>query len=275
MFQVLRKLFLLAQNVRWLVCPSPVMKQHRDLMRELAGCHSGKPALVIGNGPSLNLQDLSKIDRFISFGANSFFLKSLKTGIHPDFLTVEDPLPAEDNAEELSSFLHSRKIAPFDLRYVFGDSAGYTYLNFVRAYRPLVGRWFPRFANDGSLALFWGGTVIYMNLQLAAHMGCNPIYLTGMDLAYDIPQSAEINGDIITSADDDPNHFDPTYFGKGKRWHLPHTAVMQHCVAYAYKALKRKGFDLYNLTEGGNLMGVPRQSFDDVVEKYPVLVKKS
>ena len=114
--------------------------------------------------------------------------------------------------------------------------------------------------------MFWGGTVVYMNLQLAAHMGCNPIYLTGMDLTYSIPDSADIKGGIITSTENDPNHFDPTYFGAGKRWHLPHTDVMQRCLVHAYRSLRQKGFDVYNLTEGGNLLEVPRRSYAEIVQ---------
>ena len=265
MITTAKKIGRLVNNLRWFTNPTTLMRSHRDAMAALKNKHKNTPALIIGNGPSLNAQDLTQISNFVSFAANSFFLKSQLTGVPPTYLTVEDPLPAEDNADSLIHFDQSLKIAPFDLRYVFGDEAGYTYVNFVRGYRPFVGPFFPLFSHHGEQAIFWGGTVVYMNLQLAAHMGCNPIYFTGMDLTYDIPESAMVDKGVITSTEDDPNHFDPVYFGAGKRWHLPHTDVMQHCLNYAYRKLTASGFRLYNLTEGGNLQGIPRRSFQKVV----------
>ena len=41
---------------------------------------------------------------------------------------------------------------------------------------------------------------------------------------------AKISGTEIVSTSDDPNHFDPEYFGKGYRWHDPMVERME--VAY-------------------------------------------
>lgn len=266
-----RKLVNLARNLQWLIAPDAAMRADRAAMEALRDRHRGQPALVIGNGPSLNNQDLTRIGHFVSIGANSYFLKSQVTGVHPDYLTVEDPLPAEDNAEALRAFSGSIKIAARDLEPIFGRDAGYTYVNFVRGYQYLAGPRFPFFSLDCARGAFWGGTVIYMNLQLAAYMGCNPIYLTGMDLSYQIPDSADIEGSVITSREDDPNHFDPTYFGAGKRWHVPHTDRMQACISKAYRRLDANGIELYNATQGGNLRDVPRRSFEDALAMHPLV----
>lgn len=264
-----QKLINLARNLQWVTAPDQTMRAHKSAMEALRGKHKGTPALVIGNGPSLNNQDLTKITHFVSIAANGFFLKSNLTGVHPDYLTVEDPLPAEDNAEALRAFTGSVKIAPRDLDYIFGQDSGYTYLNFVRSYERLTGPLFPFFSFDCARSAFWGGTVVYMNLQLAAHMGCNPIYLTGMDLSYAIPDSAEIKGSVITSREDDPNHFDPTYFGAGKRWHVPHTDRMQHCLTKAYRRLTARGFEVYNATDGGNMQDIPRRPYAEALALHP------
>ena len=57
---------------------------------------------------------------------------------------------------------------------------------------------------------------MYYNIQLAAYMGCNPIYLIGVDLNYFIPSSAKVNGIIVTSTEEDNNHFDSRWFGPVK-----------------------------------------------------------
>ena len=94
---------------------------------------------------------------------------------------------------------------------------------------------FPLYSHDFLNESFWGGTVMYLNIQLAEYLGCNPIYLVGVDLSYQVSNSAIRNGAVLTSTEDDENHFDPRYFGKGKRWHLPETDRMQHAFDTANK----------------------------------------
>ena len=43
---------------------------------------------------------------------------------------------------------------------------------------------FPLYSHDFLNESFWGGTVMYLNIQLAEYLGCNPIYLVGVDLSY-------------------------------------------------------------------------------------------
>ena len=57
---------------------------------------------------------------------------------------------------------------------------------------------------------------MFFSIQLAVHLGHNPIYIIGVDLNYSIPQSVKKSGAVLTSTEDDVNHFDPRYFGSGK-----------------------------------------------------------
>ena len=71
------------------------------------------------------------------------------------------------------------------------------------------------------------GVLININNQiLLIHLyktskGFSEVYLIGMDFSYSLPESTEIEGCNYTSQEDDPNHFHPDYFGKGKKWHDP------------------------------------------------------
>ncbi|WMT87476.1 DUF115 domain-containing protein [Pelagibacterium sp. 26DY04] len=254
----------LVVDTAWPLASTGPMKESRERLLALRDSYHGQPGLVIGNGPSINGQNLGRMTDFVSIAANAFFLKSDSIGAHPTFLTVEDPLPAEDNKERLKAYSGAIKIAPWDLRGTLGDSSDYIYCNFWRTYAPFAGSRFPFYSDDFARRVFWGGTVLYMNIQLASYLGCNPIYLIGVDLTYHIPSSAKIEGNIITSTEDDPNHFDATYFGAGKRWHLPETERMQRCIYFAYEHLRERGIPLINATAGGNLHGLPRADFDTI-----------
>ena len=68
----------------------------RDLRRQYAG--KGR-CFIIGNGPSLNRTDLTKLRDEVTFGVNGLFLKFEEMGFTPTFYVVEDHLVAEDRAQ--------------------------------------------------------------------------------------------------------------------------------------------------------------------------------
>jgi hypothetical protein len=216
----------------------------------------GQRCFVVGNGPSLNQLDLTYLNNEFVFGANSLFLKK---DVSIDALVVEDRLVFEDNLERLSEYNESTKFFPLDLK------RKDKHLNFLNTH------WLPfrrvHYSDRGFVSkedgvFYWGGTVTYLSLQLAYYMGFKEIYLIGMDMSYSIPSDAKIEGAVITSQSADPNHFDSTYFGKGKRWHLPDTERMQRNLDKARIVLEKEEIQIFNATIGGNLKGFERIEFN-------------
>ena len=156
----------------------------------------------------------------------------------PTYYTVEDPLPAKDNSKEISSLKESIKIIPYDIKKHIRKDKKTIYTNFVRSYKLPNSKEFPKFSEDCSKTIFWGGTVMYYNIQLASYFGCNPIYLIGVDLNYKVPQS--IIKEVLTSMEDDVNHFDPRYFEREK---MAFTRNRENAKAFtkAYFELKKQG----------------------------------
>lgn len=225
--------------------------------------YHNKRCFVIGNGPSINSMNLNLMKDDIVFCSNSFFLKFKDLDFHPSFITVEDHLVAEDNFKELDKLEGITKIFPIDLRYILANSTNTYWIELRRALNNKTREKTFKF-NIEKETFYWGGTVLYMNLQLAAYMGFKNIYLIGVDLSYSIPKDANIRGSVITSNSDDPNHFNPSYFGKGKRWHLPETDRMQESFTNAYKELKKSNINLHNATVGGNLKDIPRVEYNSL-----------
>lgn len=231
-------------------------------IKELKNKHKDKPCVIIGNGPSLNKMDLNEFKNYITIACNSFYLKHNDLDFVPNYFTVEDPLPAEDNQNEISSLANTTKIIPSDLKKFIKRDENTIYANFLRSYMRPNNTKFPLFSEKFDEKSYWGGTVLFFNLQLAHYLGCNPIYLVGVDLTYTIPDSIIKSGNVLTSTEDDPNHFNKDYFGKGKRWHLPEVDRMQQAFSKAYHALKASKVDLYNATVGGNLQEIPRKEIE-------------
>jgi FkbM family methyltransferase len=117
--------------------------------------------------------------------------------------------------------------------------------------------------------VYAGGTVTFTCIQLAYYFGFREIYLIGVDADYKIPADAEVVGRTGVSEldmkSDDPNHFDPNYFGKGFRWHDPNVDRMLAAYAEAKRVTEASGASrIYNATVGGKLEVFPRVSYDEL-----------
>ncbi|HTE39318.1 MAG TPA: 6-hydroxymethylpterin diphosphokinase MptE-like protein [Steroidobacteraceae bacterium] len=233
-------------------------RRNRARLAALRGRYQGRRCFVLGNGPSLRATDVRVLKNEVTIASNAIFLMFDYMGYKPTFLTVEDPLVAEDRSSMLNSIDGTTKIFPRDLAYCLPPGQNTLYINFVRRYRG-----FPRFSADLDKVCYWGGTVSVLNLQLAYFLGCNPVYLIGFDHSYKTP--ANLTSDVIVSKVDDVNHFHPDYFGKGFRWHDPLVDRMETAYRGAREFLNKRSVDVYNATAGGKLEVFPRKNFDDLI----------
>jgi len=231
------------------------------LLSDFKDRHKGRRGWVVGNGPSLNKMDLRFLAGDVSFGMNCIYLGFEKFGFRPTYYTVEDVFVAEDNREAISGLGGLVKFIPTDLAHAIADDENTCWVNFVRHYKP-----YPQFSEDCADKVYWGSTVTYLALQLAYYMGCDPIYLIGVDFDYKVPGWAE-NQEEITSREDDVNHFHPAYFGPGKRWHHPRLDRVEPSYRLAREFFDARGRRLINAGVGGKLEFFPRADYRDVLRE--------
>src|SRR3546814_16679879 len=80
--------------------------------REFHNVHRQCRCFILGNGPSLNKVDFSKLEGEVTFGVNSFFLKTRENGFHPTYFVVEDNLVFTENKDEIDAYEGVTKILP-------------------------------------------------------------------------------------------------------------------------------------------------------------------
>lgn len=266
MKQLIKKMIVNNQlPYSWFEVPFWLPKADTEKLKDLKNKFKGKRCFIIGNGPSLNKIDLSLLKDEYTFGVNSIFLKE-KDGFKPTFYVVEDSHVMRDNQKEINALEVEYKFIPTTYHKMITNSNNVITYNmnegFYQPYSP--NNEYPRFSNDASIQLFCGQSVTIINLQLAYYMGFSEVYLIGMDFSYVIPDSAIVDGDNILSTEDDPNHFDSTYFGAGKSWHDPKL----HNVLKSYKLAKTiyeiDGRNVYNATVGGKLELFERKDFESL-----------
>jgi hypothetical protein len=239
----------------------------------LHNLHYGQRVFILGNGPSLNQCDLSHLKNEFTFGVNNIFLNYGKMRFHPTYYIVEDILVAEDRADQINNY-HGPEIKFFGnyLHYCIEDAPDVVWLNVRVNYKNYIG--FPYFSKNSARMVWAGGTVSYICMQLAFYMGFKDVYLLGFDHSYKIPSDAIVNGQKkeITSESGDPNHFDPTYFGKGFRWHDPQLERMESAYRRARECFEAEGRRILNASIGGQLEIFQRVNYRELFSKDHLLV---
>jgi hypothetical protein len=220
---------------------------------------SGKKRIfIIGNGPSLKETDLSLLNEEFTIGFNGIFLHDTFT---PKVYIVEDHLVAEDRINEINNFNCFVKIFPSYLAYCIKPQSNIIFLN----HRPRKS--YPvdmDFSGNAGEITFTGGTVTYTAIQVAVSLGAEEVILVGVDASYNIfnvHRDEKYNIGILTSKEDDINHFDSRYFGEGYRWHDPNVDIMLQSYRKAKSYCDSSGIRILNATVGGALEVFPRVNF--------------
>jgi glycosyltransferase involved in cell wall biosynthesis len=236
--------------------------------------YNGKRIFIMGNGPSLNKMDLELLDTDFIFCLNRISLLLERVTWTPTFYAAFDLTVVPDNLDEFNGLdipfkffatKHKGAILERDNHYWYHDNS-----------RP--GELSNRFESlSGMTGFGGGGTVATLAIQLAYYMGFDPIILIGCDASYTVSKTVTQAGPdqfkdgtklfLESTDDDDNNHFDPRYFGKGKKWHNPNVAEMHRGFDECYKVIKSAGRTMVNATEGGALECLPRCSFSNLFLK--------
>jgi hypothetical protein len=238
-------------------------------LKSLHNKYSGQRCFIIGNGPSLNKCDLTKLANEQSFAVNGIFYKTRDMGYKPTFYVVEDSHVMKDNVESINEYDVEHKFFPIDYKGYVSNKKNVSFFKMNTGFYQETSPNFciPRFSTDCADQVYCGQSVTMINLQLAYYLGFTEVYLIGMDFSYKIPDSATVIGNDIISNEDDENHFHPDYFGKGKTWHDPHLdrALNSYkMINLIYEAAGRK---VINATIGGKLEIFDRVDYDSLFKK--------
>ncbi len=224
--------------------------------------HIGERCVIIGNGPSLNELDLSLLEGETTIGVNGIFYADLPEPL--TYYVVEDTSVMKENLPAIREVTAGHKFFPTIYREMWeAPTDNVTFFTMNRGFysKKSPNYCVPRFSLDASQRLYCGQSVTIINLQLAHWMGFAEVVLIGMDFSYTIPESAEREGDLITSTTDDVNHFHPDYFGKGKTWKDPKLERVRNNYQLAREIYEGSGRRIVNATAGGNLDVFERVDF--------------
>lgn len=250
----------------------PISQQDLAGLQELKDRFRGERIFILGNGPGLNKVDLAKLENEFIFGVNRISLLMDRVKWTPTFFTAFDTTVVPDNAEEFRQLRAELKFFSARYKKEFGDLDNVVWHHvkgFYTGFDASFGPYVPWVGFGG------GGTIVTIAIELAVYLGFTEIYLLGMDLSWSIPKTVVQRGekmpdgtrlDLTSQFDDDVNHFDSRYFGKGKKWHSPNPLDMKVGLSRAHRYCSSVGVSLVNASEGGELNQIPRVHFASLFE---------
>lgn len=228
----------------------------------IKGIHAGRRGFVIGNGPSLRMEDLDRLKGEICIASNKIHMAFPSTEWRPSYYTVVDDLTWKELEPRIHTFA-SHVFIPSYLPQRLGSEVD------IRTFRSLpnpsdLEEWtvLP-FSADAGVGIHGGYTVTYVNLQLAVHLGLTDIYLIGCDHFYQGALGIEGKGGVDPG--DVQNHFVPGYSKPGEKMNPALISRMTVSYRCARTYADQHGIRIYNATRGGHLEVFPRVDLDQVL----------
>lgn len=227
----------------------------RDSIRRLAqlkDIHRGERCFIIGNGPSLKQTDLSRLKGEYTLGQNRIYLAFPEMGFSTSYYLSVNDLVVEQCADEIQSLKMPRFVSWRSRKWLKPQE------NLFFIHTTYTGE---KFATDIRERVWEGGTVTYTSLQVAYFLGFSQVILVGVDHNY--VTAGKPNATVVSQGDD-PNHFDPGYFGKGFRWQLPDLVQWEEAYRLARRTYEADGRTVLDATIGGKLQVFTKVDYDSL-----------
>lgn len=233
----------------------------------LAGKFKGKRVFLIGNGPSLNKTPLYLLKNEYTMCFNRINILFERLSWRPYFYACIDETVLEDSVDEINS-----DILPYVNYAFFPELFKYELRNKKKIESKEKVLWFYYDFSEFSFCLPFisrSPTVATAALQILSYLGFSEIYLIGVDMDYKLHTTAENlkNNEIQSKYNDDPNHFDSRYFGKGRKYHQPTPDVIKNMFnsfERVKKNISKISTKIYNATYGGKLELFERVQFENL-----------
>lgn len=238
-----------------------------------------KSIYVLGNGPSLNKVDITKLKDKDTISFNRAFIAYKEWGFDPTYYMCADPIVLENIKADIQKLIDESSIKKFFLpswsRKYFAPSEKIQYLHFLTRFK--------------IFNKYWGNS--YRWLQIIANVGatCIPVLkilgyktviILGTDCNYQEADLKDVN--IVVNEDNkkrkivyeskedsDPNHFRADYFGKGTEYSKPQTDNHYKGWQFIAAKYKSKKLNIMLSSPGSKLKSLfPEIDFEESLKLY-------
>jgi hypothetical protein len=230
---------------------------NENCLASLRNIHQGKRAFVLGNGPSLKVDDLNLLQNEISFASNKIYLAFNETNYRPTYWTICDALVAENCIDEIRALKLIKLGAWSTESYLKGIDSMF-FSNAPKGISRDNYNW------DLIKGIYAGHSVVNFSLKLAFWMGIREVYVIGVDFKFTVPKTIsgrKIFGNDVIVSEGEVNHFHPDYRKSGESWTMPQLEAQRKDFQMTGEFYKQNGGIVYNASRHSELDAWQRVEF--------------
>jgi hypothetical protein len=244
---------------------------YHERIARLANTHRGQRCFILGNGPSLRKMDLSSLKNEVTIGSNGIYKMFGEMGFKTTYFTMEDIAQVEDRRSELPTVTDTTRLFALYNAYCIPLRDDTLFMNVERHSYPFHERWaefYPQFSVDLASVVYLGSTITYINLQLAFHLGCDPVYLIGVDHDYGEitellpPGKITVTEEVLEKIKD--VHFVEEYHEVGSTFGVPYVKEQEQAYRMALETYQVYGRSVFNAGIDSKLDVFPRVDFKEL-----------
>ncbi|MBM6861219.1 DUF115 domain-containing protein, partial [Clostridium saudiense] len=212
---------------------------------------------IVGNGPSLKIEQLDKIKDEDCFGANRIYKLFEKTEWRPKFYVIQDPY--DPTRKEVYENLKVDNLFVSDYYWrehgmKNPNAICYHTLRTLKQSNKLP------FSTEASKFVQVAGTVTFSMIQLAAYFGYKEIYLIGMDHSY--ANVTDDKGNLIKKNNIKSHVFED----ENPKEVVANISYMECAYLSAKDYCDKNNIKIYNATLGGKLEIFERKDFWEILK---------
>lgn len=228
-------------------------------LRRLKNSHRGQPCVIIGNGPSLRVEDLTRLHELgiATFACNRIHLIFDRTPWRPTYYFMSDEKLIQQYTPDFDVPV-DRRFFPKAYREQIGEGRFYNTYQFDYQHEG-------RFSLDAGRGVYPGCSVTTEMIQFAYYMGFSEIYLIGVDFSYSITRKLD---DTSYTYQGENNYFIPGYLKPGEVADMPNVNANLLAFQAAKEAIGDQGRTICNATRGGKLEVFQRVGLDELFAKW-------
>lgn len=224
------------------------------ILSSLKDRHKDESIFIVGNGPSVDLADLDRMDGRIIIALNRFHLAYPLTRLRPAYTVAAGAKMLALHGGQIADLCQTLLVTPRSEKALtggLGDVAGVRtgedgfQTNFLK--RP-----------DGASG------APGLAVQLAVWLGAARIVLYGFDHGYVVSPDALWEGDTVRSMGE-RNHFIADYRAAGEWWTPPDLDAFSRTVRHAVRWGEESNVAVVNASRGGALTAAPRATLMDEI----------
>jgi hypothetical protein len=229
-----------------------IIKKNDKKLRQLKDIKKGESCYIVGNGPSLTLEDLELLKGKDCFAANLIFRLYDQTEWRPTYYFIQD------RYADTGNHVDEMNVPYLFIGEYYWRKRGMKNPNAICTHT-LISKDKENidFSTDISKGIVNHWTVTYVMIQTAVYMGYQTIYLLGMDHNYAL--TYDENGNVVEH-EDVVSHF---FEDRNPQEVIANIEAMNKAYISARKYAEAHGINIYNVTRGGKLEWFERKTLEE------------